>query len=125
MERDTAQRRAIRQVLEEAGRPLSPAEVHEAAQTEIPKLGQATVYRTLKALLEEEWIVAVQLPGEAPRYELAGKHHHHHFHCRNCQRVFEVEGCPGNLNGLVPSGFSLESHEVVLYGLCDSCTARN
>jgi Fur family ferric uptake transcriptional regulator len=35
--------------------------------------------------------------------------------------VFEVEGCPGNLRSVVPSGFRLERHEVVLYGVCRAC----
>ena len=47
MERETRQRRAIRHVIEEAGRPLSPHEVLKGAQV-YPRLGIATVYRTLK-----------------------------------------------------------------------------
>ena len=44
-----------------------------------------------------------------------------HFECRKCARVFEVHGCPGNLKPLVPDGFTLEDHEVILYGLCAEC----
>jgi Fur family transcriptional regulator, ferric uptake regulator len=120
-QRDTRQRRAIRQALEEAGRPLSPKELHERAQGEVDGLGIATIYRNLKVLHEEGFLVPVELPGEPPRYEVAGKGHHHHFHCRICDRVFEVEGCPGNLAGITPRGFVLEGHEFVLYGLCQRC----
>lgn len=83
----------------------------------------ATVYRTLNSLLEEGFVAAVELPGEPARYEVAGKPHHHHFHCRRCDQVFEVPGCPGNLRSVVPDGFRLESHEVVLYGSCAECAA--
>lgn len=121
MERDTAQRRAIRDVFEVAARPLGPREVLEAAQPDVPTLGIATVYRTLKALVGEGWLVPVDLPGEAARYELAGKKHHHHFVCDACDRVYEVEGCPGNLRAVVPPGFRLDRHEVVLYGTCEDC----
>jgi Fur family transcriptional regulator, ferric uptake regulator len=123
MERDTAQRRAIRSVIVEADRPLSPREVLDAAQGDVSSLGIATVYRNLKALLEEGWLAAVELPGEPPRYEVAGKQHHHHFLCTKCERVFELPGCPGNLNATVPEGFRTERHEVVLFGLCDRCPA--
>jgi len=123
MERDTAQRRAIRAALEDAGRPLSPLEVLNSAQQQVPGLGIATVYRNLKSLVDDGWLVPVDLPGEAPRYEVSGKTHHHHFHCRSCDRVFELPGCPGNLQTVVPNGFSLEDHEVVLYGRCDACAA--
>jgi Fur family transcriptional regulator, ferric uptake regulator len=123
MKRDTEQRRAIRRVIEEAGRPLSPREVLAAARDHRAGLGIATVYRTLKTLVEEGALTQVELPGEAPRYETAGRQHHHHFHCRACDRVFELEGCPEGLRGLIPTGFSLESHEVVLYGRCAACAA--
>jgi Fur family ferric uptake transcriptional regulator len=121
MERETQQRRAIRAIFEEAGRPLGPREVLEAAQSRSPGLGMATVYRTLKSGVEGGWLQQVDLPGEAPRYETQGKQHHHHFHCRTCDRVFEIEGCPEGLRHLTPPGFSLEEHEVVLYGRCAEC----
>lgn len=122
MERRTRQRTAIHDALLEAHRPLTPAEVLEVAQRHVPRLGLATVYRSLKALVDEGVVVTVELPGTAPRYEMAHLGHHHHFHCRGCHRVFEVRGCPGNLKRLSPPGFALEGHEVVLYGLCVTCT---
>jgi len=123
LERDTAQRRAIRSVLDEAGRPLSPREVLTAGRDHVPSLGMATVYRTLNGLVSEGALITVDLPGEPPRYEMSGKPHHHHFHCRQCDQVYEVPGCPGNLGAVVPEGFQLESHEVVLYGSCAECTS--
>ncbi|MCE2901815.1 MAG: Fur family transcriptional regulator [Gemmatimonas sp.] len=123
MERNTRQRDAIRQVFEETPRPLGPHEVLEAGRGQVAKLGIATVYRTINSLVDSGWLVPVELPGEAPRYERAGSAHHHHFSCRACNRVFEIHGCPGDLRDLTPSGFRLESHEVVLYGLCALCAA--
>jgi len=121
MERNTAQRRAIRAVLEAAGRPLSTAEVLKGSKKAVPGIGMATVYRTLGAFVDEKIAVAVALPDEPPRYEMAGKEHHHHFRCRKCERVFEVEGCVGALKTSAPRGFRVERHEVVLYGLCPGC----
>jgi len=117
--RNTSQRKAIRQAIEDADRPLDAHEVLAAAQH--AGLGLATVYRTLKLGVDEGWLAAVELPNAPARYEMAGKKHHHHFECRACQRVFEVHGCPGNLNPLIPKGFTLENHEVILYGLCNEC----
>ncbi len=122
-QRETRQRRAIRAALEEAGHPLSPKELLELARGDVEGLGIATVYRNVKSLQEEGWLATVELPGEPPRYEVAGKEHHHHFHCRACDRVFEVEGCPGDLKRVTPKGFKLERHEFVLYGVCVQCAA--
>ncbi len=122
MERDTPQRRAIREVLTRAGRPMSPAEVLDAGKALATGLGIATVYRNLKLLTETGWLCSVDLPGETARYEVSGKPHHHHFLCRECDRAFEVaEHCPGNHRFSAPSGFRVEAHEVVLYGVCATC----
>lgn len=121
MERNTIQRRAIHKVLEDIGRPMGPNEIFQEAKAMAPGLGIATVYRTIKRLLEEGWLTAVELPGEAPRYERAGQEHHHHFRCNGCDRVYDLKGCPTSLQTLTPKGFQLESHEVVLYGRCATC----
>jgi Fur family ferric uptake transcriptional regulator len=106
----------------ETDRPLGPHEVLKAARAFAPGLGIATVYRTLKGLVEEGWLVPVALPGEPPRYETAGKKHHHHFRCRRCDRIYEIKGCMTDLKRLLPRGFRLEGHEVLLTGVCTACT---
>lgn len=122
MERSTRQRSSIRAALAEAGRPLSPAEVLASAQREVSALSIATVYRNLKQLVDAGEILAVELPGDAPRYELAGHAHHHHFFCDACQRAFDVPGCPGNMAKLAPVGFEVARHELTLYGTCADCS---
>lgn len=116
--RDTAPRRAIRAALAEAGRPLAVSEVRRAAAA-----GTATVYRTLKAFIESGEARLVELPGSAPRYEIAHKgRHHHHFRCTACDRVYELEGCVPAVRTLVPKGFTLASHDILLTGCCADCS---
>lgn len=124
MERNTRQRVAIRAAIEAAGRPLLPQEVLEAAQALVPGLGLATVYRTLKALVQEDALRVVHLPGENPRFEAVRMGHHHHFQCTRCQRVYDIDACPNGLAQLVPRGFTVEEHELTLYGRCDECNAE-
>lgn len=124
MERSTRQRHSIRTALQTAARPLLPAEILEAAQREVPGLGLATVYRNIKQLLEAGEIQIVELPGEPARYEMSGHHHHHHFRCNACQRVFDVHACPGDMQKLLPPGFTVENHELTLYGLCSDCQQK-
>ena len=124
MQRKTQQRFAIRKAFEEAARPLSPQEVLAASQSHQPGLGIATVYRNIKALVDSGWLRPVGLPGVPDRYEVSGKDHHHHFHCRTCDGVYEVESCPGDLDKIIPDGFELDSHEIILYGVCGDCAAH-
>ena len=64
---------------------------------------------------------SVMLPGETARFEAKGHGHHHHFQCRSCSKVFDVHACPGNLSQLAPQGFTVEDHELTLYGRCSEC----
>ncbi len=123
MSRVTRQREAIHAAFKAAGRPLSPTEVLELAQPDAPSLSLATVYRTIRRMEEDGELAPVELPGGSARYELqaAADHHHHHFHCDDCDKVFDIEGCPGGLKSLLPKGFKLQRHEITLYGRCDGC----
>ncbi len=88
-------------------------------------MGIATVYRNLKALVEEQSLIAVQLPGGSVLYEAAGKAHHHHFQCDHCQRVFELEGCLPDIHKLAKPKFRVYRHELILYGICAECRASS
>lgn len=123
LKRTTRQRELLREVLASAGRPLNPPEIAELAQASIPSLGIATVYRAVKEFVEEGWLVPVAVGGST-RYELAEIGHHHHFHCEDCDRTFDIQGCLGNLAPLVPQGFVITGHELTVSGTCSTCASR-
>lgn len=122
--RNTRQKAAIRDAFEQAGRPLSTNEVLDLAQSKVGGLGIATVYRNVKSLVDEGWLSTVELPGETPRYEVSGKDHHHHFQCERCGRVFEIHGCLPGWDRLAAAGYSVDRHELVLYGSCPECNGN-
>lgn len=121
--RTTKQREAIRAIFEAAKHPLTAEEVLQSAGKRVRGIGIATVYRSIRVLLEEGWLACVAVAGETPRYEHAHRAHHHHFLCRACERVFEAEGCEnGKASLTAPPGFRVEGHEVVLRGVCVECS---
>ncbi|GAC1311425.1 MAG: transcriptional repressor [Vulcanimicrobiaceae bacterium] len=122
-ERTTRQKRAIRSAFESEGRPLSTTEAFEAAQTTIGGLGIATVYRSIRALLDDGWLIPIDVPGKGVLYELAGKEHHHHFSCTTCHRVYELDGCASDVAVPLPRGFSASGHDVTIFGRCASCAS--
>jgi Fur family ferric uptake transcriptional regulator len=119
--KSTRQRRAIRRALTETGRPLTLREILEEAGRHCPGIGIATIYRTVRSWTEEGWLTRVELPAQADRFERAGKEHHHHFHCRSCGQVFEVEECEPRVARCAPPDFEVEAHEILLYGRCAAC----
>ena len=121
MKRKTSQRNAIQEVFREIDRPLGINEILEVGRRYVGSLNQATVYRNLKILVENGWLKKIFTPERGVLYERAGKEHHHHFQCRSCDRLFEINGCAFNEKSLTPPGFITEDHEVYLYGICSSC----
>ena len=89
----------------------------------VESLNQATVYRNVKLLLENGWLKQVCHPSLGTLYERTGKGHHHHFHCRVCNRVYDLPGCALNEREAAPSGFLVEDHECFLFGVCPACHA--
>ncbi len=122
-ERRTKQQAAIERTITASKRPLSPGEVLARARRTSPTVGLATVYRTLKRLEGEGTIARVEISGQPTRFEShkAASTHHHHFVCRVCDRVFDIPGCAQGVESLAPDGFSVDSHEIVLFGICDQC----
>jgi len=119
----TQQRSSILQALIDLARPVTAQELLEAASIQSPNLGLATVYRALKKLVESGEVRKIEAAGVPPHYELDRNKHHHFFVCEDCHKMFDLEGCPGGFKKLLPSGFKMNSHEVIIYGECSDCGA--
>ena len=61
----------------------------EEISSELPGVGRATVYRTIKLLLEAGVICKLVLPDGGSKYSLARVEHHHHTLCIRCGTVGE------------------------------------
>lgn len=119
-QRSTLQRQTIASILDQTDKPLFPQEILKLAQLSLPQIGIATVFRALKALVEEGMAQSVKIGNDATRYEGA-RQHHHHFKCIKCGDVFDLYCCPGNLERLLPPNFELHSHDITLFGKCSRC----
>ncbi len=118
--RVTAPRRSVTGLLERSQEGLSAEEICQ----ELPDVGRATVYRTLKLLQDTGVLCKLPLPDGAPVYTLARVEHHHHTICMKCGVVGEFrhatierllraigEDIPGELVG----------HRIEAYILCEKC----
>lgn len=90
----------------------------------LPSVGRATVYRTLKLLVEQGVVCKVPLADGTPRYRLGGPYHHHHLVCVACGAVRDLDRCAvEELASRVErgEGFTLLGHRIEFYGLCSRC----
>ena len=111
----------VLEALSEADGPLSARELWSRLSGSGESIGLATVYRALQRGVEEGTLEAVEVLGRGVRYEPKDREHHHHFLCSTCDHAFDLFGCVEGLDSLVPDGFQMTGHEVVLLGTCDAC----
>jgi Fur family ferric uptake transcriptional regulator len=118
----TEPRRAVLETLAGSDGPLTIEEVCD----QTPRVGRATVFRTMKLLQELDVICRVPLEDGTARYVLSTAQHHHHLVCRRCGSVTEF-GSPALDRELEAqadrAGFELDAHAVELYGTCARCHA--
>src|SRR5208337_3010549 len=91
----TPKRMAVIDLFLKNNRRMGPHEVYQKLSKDINPLGLPTVYRILEEL--KNIGVLIQIPFEDRQlYYMLCKmpdEHHHHFVCRACRRVEEVEYC--------------------------------
>jgi Fe2+ or Zn2+ uptake regulation protein len=120
--RVTRPRRLVFETLARVGGHRSADDVAGAIAAVGEHLSRMSVYNALEALSGVGLVAAVEVGPGAARYEIAGPAHHH-FICRSCGVVLDVDPAPREPRWLdldVP-GVSVESAEVVLRGLCNAC----
>lgn len=118
--RVTPQRRAIWGAFGSAeGAHLSADDVFRQARQELPELSRATVYNALGELVGAGLLGLVEGPG--PQLYDANAEPHHHFRCRRCRRLYDVEPSGVESLRLPGGGFRVERAQVLLEGTCPSC----
>lgn len=124
--RSTAQRRLVSDVFFRSRGHLSIDDMLALVRKRDPKVGYATVYRTLKLLVECGLANERQFEDTVTRFEVAHHDSHHdHLICLGCKRIVEFEDSQiEKLQEVVADrfGFALVSHKHELYGLCEKCS---
>ncbi len=117
----TVQREAIVQEFLACSGHVSTDDLLEMVRGRHRKIGYATVYRTLKLLLEAGLAHARDFGDGQTRYEVVSDHHDHLI-CSKCGLVLEFEDA--EIEALQEKvadrlgGFKIERHRLELYGIC-------
>lgn len=121
----TAQRMTILDVLLSCGGHHSLEEMYKLVNEVDDSIGQATVYRTLKLLVDAGFADAIAFHDGITRYELKyGQEHHDHLVCRDCgaSLEFHSEKLEREIRAIARKhGFKDTSHVVNIYGICKDC----
>ena len=120
----TLARHAVLQVLGSASDHLRVTEVHRRARRIVPRIGLASVYRTMELLARLKLVRPVHMEHRHRHYARIDKVHGHHLVCDGCGLVVEFSDC--RVGGLARSlakrtRFLIDDHSIELYGRCPKC----
>ncbi|MCX5589681.1 ferric iron uptake transcriptional regulator [Alcaligenes endophyticus] len=108
----------------EGMRHLSAEDVYRLLIAEDVDIGLATVYRVLTQFEQAGILMRSQFDGGKAVFELNDGDHHDHLICTNCGAVEEfadskIEQRQHDI--AKEHGYALESHTMLLYGVCPKC----
>ena len=121
----TRQRRAVLKCFLESRDHISAEELYRAVSEKEPKIGLATVYRTLSLLTQSGLAIELDFGDGQKRYEHnKSNNHHDHMICTKCGNIIEfnhplIEKFQEDV--AASNGFSIISHKLDMFGICSKC----
>jgi len=125
----TEQRQLIARAFFNRAGHISAEELYDEIKQETPSIGFATVYRTLKLLVEAGQAALSNFGDGYTRFETtADKKHHDHLICQECGKI--VEFANDHIETLqekvaTEHGFLVRDHTLDIYGICRTCQGQS
>lgn len=119
------QREQILDVFLKTEKHLTVNDLYDLVRKENPKIGLATVHRTMKAISEAGLARTVGFGDNLKRFEHKYKHQQHdHLICTKCGRIIETFN--PKIEQMLKSiaqkhKFTLLDHKIRLFGICKAC----
>ena len=118
--RSTSPRKAIAHAIAGQQRHFTAEELRQ----QLPRVGRATIYRSLKLLVDSGVLCRVLLEDGNLHYQLSHHGHHHHLLCVECGASQDLLGC--DIEDLLREvsaahRFQLSGHWLEVYGRCNNC----
>jgi len=108
-------------------RHQSAEDVYRTLIAENVDIGLATVYRVLTQFEQAGILSRSQFDGAKAVFELNDGDHHDHLVCTSCGLVVEFSDTDiekRQQRMAKEHNFALESHTMILYGICGTCQAK-
>src|SRR5690625_1886304 len=109
-------------------RHQSAEDVYRTLIAEDVDIGLATVYRVLTQFEQAGILTRSQFDGTRAVFELNDGDHHDHLICTSCGKVVEFHDSSileRQAAIAEEQGYTLESHTLMLYGICAECSDNN
>ncbi len=122
----TPRRKAIIDIFMKCNAHMSPYDVYTKLKKKLSIIGLPTIYRILVEFENAGILVQSLSENRQLRYALCTlpNKHHHHFTCRKCRRVEEVDFCDfKGVSRFIENKLNakVEAHQLQIEGLCSRC----
>ena len=118
----TIQRTSILKSIDKAGH-INIDDIYDDVKKLHPTLSLATIYKNIILMQENNVIIEVPMNGKKSKYELK-KDDHIHLICQECGEIKDTSISPQTQEALVIENFQLNSSQINLYGLCQTCQSN-
>lgn len=122
--RRTDQRvRVLAELLREPN-DLTAQQLHDRLRAGGGRIGLATVYRALDALVAADVVEPLSHFRDARCYRVCHDGHHHHLVCSRCHSIAELHECELEAplaRAAAAHGFLATDHDLEITGLCADC----
>jgi len=98
-----------------------------AVRKTLPDVSHQAVYDVLRALTNAGLLRRIQPLGSVARYEARVGDNHHHVVCRMCGAIADVDCAVGEkpcLTAVDDAGYEIDEAEVIYWGRCPKCRAK-
>ncbi|MGW5666020.1 Fur family transcriptional regulator [Streptomyces sp. NPDC003758] len=122
--RVTAPRMAVLMAVSDSPGHLDAEALRERAQRVTGGLSLQATYNVLRALTDAGLIRCTQIAGHPARYEVENHDNHHHFVCRSCGAIRDVEcavGAAPCMEPQLPKEYAVQEAAVTFWGVCPDC----
>ncbi|MDR1603998.1 MAG: transcriptional repressor [Gracilibacteraceae bacterium] len=120
--RFTPQRQAILEYLLDTNSHPTAEEIYRQVKERFPGVSLGTIYNTLNMLKENNFLLELDCGEMSTRFD-GNAENHYHVVCRNCGKVVDFHTDLLQLDALATehTGFAIETHRLVFYGVCGPC----
>lgn len=98
-------------------------QIYTDLKTNNPSLSKTTVYNALDALESHGIIQAITISGSELHYDITHEMHHH-FYCKKCGKIIDIELCCPNINKMSEYGHEIEEVHGYIKGICKKCIKK-
>ena len=119
----TPQRLEILRYLDKHRNHPTAYQIYTDLKKNNPSLSKTTVYNSLEILNKHNIINSISITGLESRYDIINEMHHH-FMCKKCGRIIDIEiTCP-NIKKTLEIGHKVEEVHGYFKGKCKECLEK-